>query len=176
MPLSPKKAKVFKTRFMTSYGRHVTQNYIFSIPLYPPPEYLSNDIWFVWVIRSRSPAIKKIESKMLAFEVFEVLRFLKPTLVAKWLPRAEFWRYRLINTRCTGVHPVAGWVNISALYDIGFPENFWVKATRFSMQSLLLVRKTSIQSYPQIAGIVTKHGNSHKKVKLLTDQSNMSTQ
>ena len=43
---------------MTSYIRHVTQNEIFSIPLYPPPEYLSNDIWFVGVIRSRS-ATKK---------------------------------------------------------------------------------------------------------------------
>ena len=42
--LAAKMAEVFKKRFMTSYARHVTQNEIFSIPLYPPPEYLSNDI------------------------------------------------------------------------------------------------------------------------------------
>ena len=46
----------------------------FSIPLYPPPEYLSNDIWFVEVIRSRSPAIKIITESEMAFEIFEIFQ------------------------------------------------------------------------------------------------------
>ena len=46
------------TLISPSYARHVTQNDFF-IALYPPSEYLSNDIWFVWVICSRSATKKK---------------------------------------------------------------------------------------------------------------------
>ena len=59
---------------MTSYVRHVTQNEIFFMELYPPLEYLSNDIWFLGVIRSRSPAIKKITESEMALEICEIFQ------------------------------------------------------------------------------------------------------
>ena len=81
-------ADVFKKRFMTSYARHVTQNEFFSIPLYPPPEYLSNDIWFVGVIRSRSPTKKNKPS--LCHRGFPAYRYVIEHCAENWLTSKNF--------------------------------------------------------------------------------------